>query len=250
VYGVVGMSRRFNELVAADYGVDPRIQAVVYQPIEATDNAVPPEASPTAARLDGPVRLLFVGRISVRKGTEMLVELSRRLDDLAGEVTMTVVGGSSFWSDYTRGLADLNPRVATYVGAKPHAEVTRLMAEADALLVPSHYEPGGIVVAEALGAGCVVVVSDEVGSAEPLPDGPCRRFASADADAFERVVRAVIEDCSTRGDDLRREARDAAERCFDPLATRAKLLAVLRAAAAGRPIGEALPLPAGEPALA
>ena len=239
VHGVIGMSERFNQLIAEDYGVDPKNQAVVYQPVEASH---PPQERADA----GPVRLLFVGRVSVRKGIEMLTALSHRLDDVAGDVSLTLVGAPSFWSDYSKGIDDLNDRVAEYVGPRPHEEVTTLMAESDIFVIPSHYEPGGIVVAEALSAGCVVVASDEVGSAEPLADEVCRRFPRGDDDAFERRVRCAIRDCQDRGAELREAATRAARQCYDPADTQERLSTILRAAADRRPISEASVQPVGE----
>jgi glycosyltransferase involved in cell wall biosynthesis len=244
VHGVVGMSKRFNQLLVEDYGVDPQNQTVVYQPIDPVDDT--PEAIDEAA--ERPLRLLFVGRVSVRKGVEMLVELSRRLDGLADRVTLTIVGGTSFWSDYSGVLADLNPRIANWVGAKPHAEVVRLMSESDALVVPSHYEPGGIVVAEALSRGCVVIASDEVGSAEPLPDSVCRRFAAGDADALERIVRQLVDCPPDERQRLRREAQAVAASGFAPERTTAALVAALRAAVDRRRIGVASVQPECVPA--
>lgn len=236
VHGVIGMSRRFNELLAYDYGVDPVNQAVVYQPIDPIVH-VKSEPPPTN---DRPIKLLYVGRISVRKGMEMLVELSHRLDDLAEQVEMTIVGGASFWSDYRRGLDDLNPQVATYVGSKEHSVVKELMTEADVLLIPSHYEPGGIVVAEALSHGCQIVASDEIGSAEPLPDSVCRRFPRGDNDRFEAETRALITDLQNSRHAMRAEAIQTAQQCFDPTRAQDHLLTILRRAAAGEAI-------AGEP---
>jgi glycosyltransferase involved in cell wall biosynthesis len=233
VHGVIGMSRRFNELVAEDYGVEPRNQAVVRQPIQPGPQ---PLGTPDA---DGPVRLLFVGRIAVRKGVEMLVELSRRLGDLAGSVELEIVGGRDTWSDYRGVLEDLDLSIANLAGVLPHDEVMRRMARSDILVVPSHYEPGGLVVGEALAAGCVVVASDEVGSAENLPDDVHRIFPRGDAAAFEASVREMVEQVRSRGPQLSERAKAAASRHFDPATTRDRLIAVLETAASRRPISEA-----------
>lgn len=244
VAGVIGMSRRFNELIEQDYGIEPARQAVVYQPMAVGSPQAPASESTTSggqAPAKRPVRLLYVGRISVRKGIEMLVELSHRLNDLAGQVELKIIGGPSFWSDYSKHLADLNPAVGQWLGARPHAEVVEHMAAADALVVPSHYEPGGIVVAEALAQGCAVVVTDEVGSAEPVSGPACRRFTAGDIEAFECAVRRLVEEMAQTqfAQRIRVQAREQAAGCFDPSATRRKLMKILRLAAESRTIGEA-----------
>ena len=229
--GVIGMSRRFNELIADDYGVRTERQAVVYQPV---DRVVCEDDESERA---GTVRLLSVGRISVRKGVDLIVPLSHRLSDLAGKVELEVVGAPSFWSDYSRHLRNLSASVAKWRGAAPHADVLRAMARADVLVVPSRYEPGGIVVAEALARGCVVVASDEVGSAEPVEGAAIYRFRDGDLDDLERAVRAAVGAVRLDSSAARRTARSEAARCFNVIDMICRLETALRNAAKGVPIG-------------
>jgi glycosyltransferase involved in cell wall biosynthesis len=229
VYGQLGMSKRFNELMQQDYGVRVDRQAVVYQPMPPQQ---PPEKPPTNSK----VKLVFVGRISVRKGIDLLIDLSNRLDDLANEIEIEVIGGASFWSDYTRNLSKLNPRLTKYVGAKPHDAIMKTFGESDLLLVPSQYEPGGIVVAEALSQGCRVVVSEEVGSAEPLAEEACYRFPAGDISAFERACRDAIRDSQTDREQRRRAAIRAAETSFGMDQAIEPLVKALSNAAARQPL--------------
>lgn len=229
VYGQIGMSKRFNELMRQDYGVRAERQAVVYQPI----SAKPPLAVSSSER----IKLVFVGRISVRKGIEQIVELSYRLNDLAKDVEMVVLGGPSFWSDYSKHLQKLNPALASYEGSKPHEQVIATLASSDLLLVPSMYEPGGIVVAEALSQGCRVVASNEVGSAEPLRDDICYRFRAGDMNEFERAVRLGIIDSQNNRNGLRSRAVEEACERFDEQECIHGLLDALRRASRREPMG-------------
>jgi glycosyltransferase involved in cell wall biosynthesis len=222
---IIGMSRRFNELVAQDYGVDPSRQAVLYHPIATAT----PDAPPLADRPAGePIRMLFVARISVRKGLEHIVELSRRLDDLHGQVHIEVMGDRTQWSDYRAHLKDLNARTAHYAGSLNHEKVMAEYDRADVLLLPSMYEPGGLVVGEALSRGVVAVVSDEVGSGEPVDDDVCRKFPAGNMDEFERQVRRTIDDLRTRRQSLRAAARQQAIEHFAPDKIAADLIGHLR----------------------
>lgn len=232
VYGQIGMSRRFNELMQQDYGVRPERQAVVYQPM-------PPQSQSGTVAPHRKVKLLYVGRISVRKGIDLLIELSHRLNDLKDQVELEIIGGPSFWSDYSKHLRHLNPAVAKYVGSKPHEQIISAMAQADLLLVPSQYEPGGIVVAEALSQGCRVVVSHEVGSAEPLSDTVCYRFPAGDMDAFERTCRAAVEQSMERRDVHRTMAVQEAINQFGLDASIRQLMCALDAAAQRQPLNRA-----------
>jgi glycosyltransferase involved in cell wall biosynthesis len=225
---LIGMSRRFNELVAQDYGIDPRRQAVLYHPIR----AAVPDAPPLAPRPEGePIRMLFVARISVRKGLEQIIELSRRLDDLHGQIQIEVMGDRTQWSDYRAHLKELNPRTSRYAGSLNHQKVLAEYDRADMLLLPSMYEPGGLVVGEALSRGVVAVVSDEVGSGEPVDEDVCRKFPAGNVDEFERQVRRMVDDLRTRRSALRTAARQQAIEHFAPDKIAGQLMELLRTAA-------------------
>ena len=114
---ILGMSRRFNQLLSQDYGIDPRRQAVLYHPIRTATETVfraKQYAHPPASR---PVRILYVARISVRKGVEQIIELSHRLDDLYGQIQIDVIGDRTQWSSYVAHLKKLNPRTSRYLGS-------------------------------------------------------------------------------------------------------------------------------------
>lgn len=241
---IVGMSRRFNEIIARDYGVSPRRQAVLYDPIRmsepaessnrdvATDaQASPSPASPASPR---PVKLLYVARLSVRKGLDQIVELTRRLDDLHGRVQIEVIGCRRQWSDYSKHLRELNPRVARFVGELKHEQTMTAYEQADGLLLPSLYEPGGLVVGEALSRGACVVASDAVGSAELLSRPCCRSFPAGDLGAFEQEVRRLVQEIERDPAALRERAKREAWRHFSPRAAADQLLSILGRAARQR----------------
>lgn len=231
-------SRRFADHMAADYRLDLERLRVVPNPINA-ERFRPAPDSPR--RSDGPVVLVFAGRMSVRKGVEMVVALSHRLSDLEGHVRIEIVGGWSMWSDYRNLLSEINPRVATYLGPRPYRELPLVYRSADGLIQPSHYEPFGLTVGEALASGLPVVAGDEVGAAEGVDPGCCLVFPSGDLAAFESAVRCLVE--RLRGTDaarLRWLARREARRLFSPSTVTAKLIEALDEA-----VSEKAPSPAG-----
>jgi glycosyltransferase involved in cell wall biosynthesis len=212
---IIGMSQRFNDLVATDYDILPERQAVIYNPIPGQDSTAA-EIADEAAYQRKIIKLLFISRISVRKGLEYIVELSKRLDDLAGEVQIDLIGGWTLWSNYCTHLKELNSNIARYLGGMSHADIMAIYDTADILLAPSLYEPGGIVVGEALSRGVCVVASDAVGSAEIVKGGCHRPFPAGDMDEFERQVRQLIEDLKAHRQELRQGAREQAQKHFSP----------------------------------
>jgi glycosyltransferase involved in cell wall biosynthesis len=219
---VLGLSERFNELLHADYAVGWDRLRVVRTPVDLTRFTPDGPAAPSDKRT-----LLFVSRISTRKGVAEIVELSHRLSDLEDSVRLVVIGGPTQWSDYTAHLRELNPRVAEYRGHVPSDELPALMRSAAMLLVPSRYEPGSIAAAEALGCGLPVVLSDEVGNAEVVA-GPHARFHRAlDVDGLEAGVRSLLVAMDQEEVALRASARANAERAFAPETVVADLITAI-----------------------
>jgi glycosyltransferase involved in cell wall biosynthesis len=201
----------FRNAIASDYEVPLERFSVIPNPID-LDRYQP--ASPTPR--DTPLRVLFVSRIAVRKGVELAVALTHRLQDLQGRVRVEIIGDRALWSDYRPLLDDLAPTIGTYVGSVPGRELAASIRAADVLIQPSHYEPFGLTVGEALASGVPVVVSDAVGAAE-FVDGPAvARFPTGDIAALEHAVRGMLDSVeSTEGRELlRTAARAQAERAF------------------------------------
>lgn len=229
---VVGASEVFVRSIESDYGVPPSRTRVVRHPVDLDHYADVPRP---ARRPDEPVQLLFASRLSARKGLEMVIELSHRLDDLAGQVNILILGGASMWSDYTAHLADRNPRIAQPAQALQARQMKLLYANVDAVLAPSHWEPFSLVTAEALAAGVPVVASDQIGAAEGVDPSACRVFPAGDMDAFEAEVRALVDELREPGarERLAERARASARMQFDAGGIGADLHDVLDQAAAG-----------------
>jgi glycosyltransferase involved in cell wall biosynthesis len=219
---VLGLSERFNELVHEDYGVPREKLRVVRTPVDLERFS----ENRTETRTE-PRTLLFIARISARKGVEEIVELSRRLGDLAGSVRLLVIGGPTLWSDYRAHLSGLEPSVAEYLGGVAAEGLPGMMRSATMLIVPSRYEPGSIATAEALACGLPVVLSDEIGAGEAVR-GPHVRFHRAgDVDGLEAAVRSLLEAARDDESALRAAARADAERSFSVTVVVSQLVEII-----------------------
>jgi glycosyltransferase involved in cell wall biosynthesis len=223
---VLAVSRRFAEHLAADYDVPEQCLGVVANPID-LDRFRPSNGDAP----EGPIKLLYVSRISARKGVELVVGLSNRLRDLEGQVQILVIGGPTTWSDYRELLSDLHPAIATYAGTVTPEALPGLYNEAAAVLQPSQFEPFALTVGEALASGTRVIVSDEVGAAEDVDPRVCSVFHRGDLSLFERAVRSLVADARAGvGPELSSLARSEAERLFSPQTVAATLLEELACA--------------------
>jgi glycosyltransferase involved in cell wall biosynthesis len=228
---VVAPSHVFAAHLTNDYGIAPHRISVVPNPIDLARYA-----SQTDASGNGHARttVLFVSRLSVRKGLDLVIGLSHRLADIADRVHIEIVGDCSLWSDYRPLLRDLHPAVATYVGPLDSARLAAAYASAGALIQPSQYEPFALTVGEALASGLPVVASDEVGATEGVDSRCCTTFAAGDLDGFETSVRKMIarvENGERRK--MARIARAEAERLFSPDRVARGVLESIKAAAYG-----------------
>ena len=162
----------------------------------------------------------MIGRISVRKGVELVVELSRRMRDLAGLVHFEIVGGPSLWSDYSRLLDDLDPTMASINGGLTYDALKEWIPTCDLLLQPAKYEPFGLTVGEAVACGVPVVVTSEVGAGEQLSEACSIRIPPCDIEALEEAVREMVARLTSpaRGP-MRAAARSEAERLWSAAST-------------------------------
>jgi glycosyltransferase involved in cell wall biosynthesis len=81
-----------------------------------------------------------------------------------------------------------------FTGFKNQTELPALFALCDVFVLPSVYEPWGLVVNEAMAAARAVIVSDEVGCQSDLvQDGVNGRvFPAGDIDALRASLRDVL----------------------------------------------------------
>jgi glycosyltransferase involved in cell wall biosynthesis len=216
---IMAVSRVHADHMARDYHLPSERFRLVPNPVDLERFRAAP-MPPT----DGLIVLLFSSRIAVRKGVEMVVDLSHRLADLAGRVRIDVIGGPSLWSDYTPLLRGLNPAVARYLGSHPPESVADQLRAAHVALQPSHFDPCPLSVAEALATGRPVVASTEVGTTEAIDPSVCRLFDPGDTAGFESAIRRLLTELwSGSGGALSATARSEAERRLSTSAVAATL---------------------------
>jgi|SRR5208282_585714 D-inositol-3-phosphate glycosyltransferase len=113
-------------------------------------------ASPRHEQKKGGLKMLFVGVCAVRKGVHFALEAWLR-SPASREGTFTIAG--EFLPSYAEKLAPMLSHPS--VRALGHSnDVPSLMRESDVLVLPSLEEGFGLVCTEAMGSGCVPLVSD------------------------------------------------------------------------------------------
>jgi len=112
-----------------------------------------------------PIRLLGVGRLVSVKGFDVAIRAVASANQKPNQpiATLEVIGEGKERRQLEALAATLGmQRSVTFSGWLSNDEVCRRMAESDALIVPSSFEPYGVVVLEALAQGRPVLASDRV----------------------------------------------------------------------------------------
>lgn len=140
-------------------GVDRRRITVLPLAYESdTEAAAAPHAYPERFTDARPLRLLFVGSVSVIKGAADLLEAMALLRGLP--VTLTLIGERDM--DIPSRLAQID--AVRYQGAVPRGEVAKYYQSHDVLMFPSHSDGFGMAQIEAQAAGLPIVASSHCGA--------------------------------------------------------------------------------------
>ena len=141
-----------------------------------------------------PVEIVFLGRLDEpRKGLDIFLRAVQRLDL---PVRVTVVGGGQY-----RG-AEAGPMV-DFVGQVSDAEKAEILGRADIYAAPNTGgESFGIVLIEAMAAGCAVIASDLEAFARVCAadtDAPAGRLVPVGNDeALAGAIRELVRDVDAR----------------------------------------------------
>ena len=114
---------------------------------------------------DRPLRALFVGGLSQRKGLSYLFDA---VESLKGACELTVIGRRPATT-----CAPLDAALARhrYLPSLPHHEILREMEHHDVLVFPSLFEGFGLVVTEALSRGLPVITTPHTCGPDVLDEG-------------------------------------------------------------------------------
>ena len=178
----------FAERSLIDYGVAPG--RIFRMPLGVDAERFRPREG---ARKPGPLRVLFTGQMSVRKGVHHLLAAW----DLAklGAAELLFAGAPK--DAYIADLVGRRGQGVRYLGFVPHAKLHEVYQDADIYVFPSLAEGGVYVIYEALAAGLPCIVSANAGSA--VRDGS-EGFvvAAGDVDALARRLRELADDAALR----------------------------------------------------
>jgi glycogen(starch) synthase len=200
--GLIACSRYMRDHAADVFAVPRSGIAVIPNGIDPGDLQRVGDLDALRARYAAPDErlVLFAGRLVYEKGFQLALEalpaVIRRVPNLR-----FVVAGAGTHEPELRAQAtalglDAHGTFAGWVGDD---QVPSLYRIADLCVVPSLYEPFGLVALEAMASGCPCVVANTGGLAEVAPsDEVALRFRSGDPRSLARAMIRVLTDDGLR----------------------------------------------------
>ncbi len=145
--------------------------------------------------------VLLVGRLVYEKGFHLALDALAPVIERLGDVRFVVAGTGSAEAELKEQARRLGlGRHGAFLGWVGDDMLHALYRISDLCIVPSIYEPFGIVALEAMASGCLCIVADTGGLREVVPeDGSVGlRFPARDADALAAVLEEILTDDETR----------------------------------------------------
>src|SRR4051794_18551028 len=163
--------------------------------------------------------IVYSGRLVERKGIQELLEAIPEVLSAAPDTSFVIVGGPPPLSGpevAAQWIGDQHAPFSSrlhFTGWQSPTNVYKWYTAADILVVPSRYEPFGMVILEGMLHGLGVVAADVGGPSEILKHGQTGiLFPSRDSKALSAALRSMVENPSERRRIAEAGAREVRER--------------------------------------
>lgn len=149
------------------------------------------EPAPPAVRLEPRPVLLCVGQLVARKGVDLLLHATARLQAEGLSFSLLLVGSGPDKGLLAQRAKDLALRNVDFHDPQPPERMPGIYRSADVLIFPTREDVWGLVVNEALWSGLPALVSVYAGCAGELVP-PSSTFDPLDPDEFEAKLRDAV----------------------------------------------------------
>jgi glycogen synthase len=201
---VITCSRYMQSHVSTVFGVPLRRISVIPNGIDPRDlEPIADDLPALRARFARPHErlVLLVGRLVYEKGFHLALDALVPVVKRLGNVRFVVAGTGTAEAELKRQARRLGlTRYGSFLGWIGDDMLHSLYRVAEIVIVPSIYEPFGLVALEAMASGCVCVVADTGGLREVVPAGGSvgLRFPSRDSEALCAALERVLADDAAR----------------------------------------------------
>lgn len=116
--------------------------------------------------LKGKKIILFFGRITQKKGLDILIESLNLLKEQRQDFILLIAGPDSqgYWASIEKQVKDYSlSSYVKYIGMLEGKDKLRILVDTNIFILPSYSENFGMSVVEAMSAGLPVIISNKVG---------------------------------------------------------------------------------------
>lgn len=136
-----------------------------------------------------PLRLIFVAALLKRKGLDIAIRALQEINQCGIKVTLDVYGSGN-----PKAFLPKNSDSIIYKGVIPVEQVQSVIAQYNALILPSRHDGWGVVVNESLLQGIPVIVSNTVGAKCLIESsGAGLVFESENVEALVNCLTGILE---------------------------------------------------------
>jgi glycogen(starch) synthase len=208
------MARRANALIVCSYymrghvadifDIDERRIAVIPNGIDPSELRAVADLHALRREFAAPHEklVLLVGRLVYEKGFQLALDALPAVIDLLEDVRFLVAGSGTHEGELRAQAERLGlSEHGVFVGWIGDDVLHSLYRIADLCVVPSIYEPFGLVALEAMASGCPCIVADTGGLREVVPVGERvgLRFNGGDAEHLAVMIERLLVDDELRG---------------------------------------------------
>jgi glycogen synthase len=195
---VITCSAYMREHVADVYGLEESRIAVIPNGIDPSELVPVDDLDTLRSRFAKPREklVLLVGRLVYEKGFQLALEALPRLIERVGDVRFLVAGSGTAEAELREQATALGLDAhGTFLGWIGDDVLHSLYRIADLTVVPSIYEPFGLVALEAMASGCPCLVADTGGLREVVPNEDVGlRFRSRDPRSLASMAERLLTD--------------------------------------------------------
>lgn len=224
---IISLSETEKDDLVKYYAVDGRKVRVIPGGVDLSDfKRMDENKAREATRVEKDAFIaLFVGRLEWRKGVATLLEAAAEAKKRIPELKVVVAGGKIFGRRANlEDLQELERLKAIaeslgitdsvkFTGSINHSDLPKYYSSADVLVVPSYYEPFGLVALEGMASSLPVVASNVGGLSKIIVDGRNGLlFPPNDAKSLARHIVRLRRDpalANYLGDAARKDAESS-----------------------------------------
>jgi glycogen(starch) synthase len=196
---VIACSAYMRDHVSDIYGLDDGHVVVIPNGIDPLDLQPVADLDTLRAEFAKPDErlILLVGRLVYEKGFHLALEALPGIIETLGNVRFLVAGSGTAEEELKAQATELGlDDHGTFLGWIGDDALHSLYRIADLTVVPSLYEPFGLVALEAMASGCPTIVADTGGLREVVPEGDKvgLRFNGGDAEHLAIMIERLLSD--------------------------------------------------------